>query len=125
MIEHIGWRLGRQGFIQLVSSILAGQASFQAAMPIVQPGMVTSDEVGEHTTCLGEPVAGQQGACRGMSHPSGDALDVRIHFETASLPDIALETGPILAQVVPQACQPRPVFAKSTSETGSQFSDAG
>ena len=113
MVEDFGRRRS-QRFGQLAATGFRGKPGFEAArigIPVVQPGVVAGDQIGQHAARGAETLAGQQRPGGGMGNPPGAALDVRaLGFNPGRGAQIALKARPVLAEVVPQAGKMRPLL---------------
>ncbi len=90
----------------------------QAAKPIIQSSMVTSDQVSQDVPRNTKAVDGQHGTrCRMRSFTSFP-LDVRVCLETTDEPDVFLKTRAELPQIVPTPCNSRQIRTKPQSKLG-------
>ena len=119
-----GGGCGAPGVGVFAAGVVRGEASFQAAVPVGQPGVVPGDEVGEHR---GGQFAGgavtafqcfdgvQRAGCRvGFVLRWHAAFDVGV----GAVADVALEAVAVFAEVMPQAGEPGPVGSTESGGAG-------
>src|SRR3569833_55320 len=86
-----------------------GGRAILVAMPIREPRMMTGDEIREQLSFAGQIGCRVQSARRGMIHSSATRFDMRLRIKTRLAPDIALEGGRVLTEVMPQTGQSSPL----------------
>src|SRR3569833_897607 len=78
-------------------------------MPIREPRKMTGEEIREQLSLAEQIGCRVQSARRVKIHSSATRFDMRLRIKTRLAPDIALEGGRVLTEVMPQTGQSSPL----------------
>lgn len=91
-------RADRQRFGQVLARVFAGHARIQSFAPVMEPGVVSGDQVAQHPAGTSQAFLGEQRTGRRMGRAAWLGLDVGgLGVHTGGGADVGLEARAVLA----------------------------